>query len=87
MNGVDTVEQIFPKQSLLYLSGISLLVAEISRISTGITLLLPIRVTFRFCSTVNSLACSAMERFPISSIKRELPLAASNFPGRLSLRR
>ena len=40
----------------------SLLVAEISRISTGITLLLPIRVTFRFCSTVSSLACNAMRK-------------------------
>lgn len=43
MNGVDTVEQIFRNSPCFTISGISLLVAEISRISTGITLLLPIR--------------------------------------------
>ena len=66
------------------ISGISLFVAEIRRISTGITLLLPRRVTFRLCNTVRSLVWSGRGRLPSSSMNSELPLAASNFPGRLS---
>ena len=52
---------------------IRVLVAEISRMSTGITLLLPTRVIFLFCNAVNSFACIPKGRLPISSIKRVLP--------------
>lgn len=87
MNGVDTVEQIFPKQSLLYHFRNIFIGSRDQPDINGNHFVTSDSVTFRFCSTVNSLACSAMERFPISSIKRELPLAASNFPGDFRMRR
>ena len=55
-------------------------VAQIRRISTGMSSLLPILEICLFCKTFNNLACWCKEILPISSKNKVPPFAISNLP-------
>ncbi|HVB81563.1 MAG TPA: hypothetical protein VNE82_16655 [Candidatus Binataceae bacterium] len=75
---IEAVEQILRNRPRRTASSGSMLVAAMSRTSTGVRLRAPTRTTSRSCSTRSSLTCSDNGRSPTSSRKMLPPFATSN---------